>query len=173
MELAKGKRGQFLYRLFSPMEIFLAFAFYLNVKCIEYTFRIYIPLHIQKYCFIHFFCLFLKSPKAFNVSLIKLIPGVLGRSVNFKITYAFLCRRPVFSDNISVSSDYGFNSSIMWITLSWRRPLSYRNQFLYDNGLHHERVNYTSLNFHFIVSCSQYPFSLPSVPVIPFLVASV
>ena len=140
MELAKGKRGQFLYRLFSPMEIFLAFAFYLNVKCIEYTFRIYIPLHIQKHCFIHFFCLFLKSPKAFNVSLIKLIPGVLGRSVNFKITYAFLCRRPVFSDNISVSSDYGFNSSIMWITLSWRRPLSYRNQFLYDNGLHHERV---------------------------------
>ena len=39
------------------------------------------------------------------------------------------------------------------LTLSWRRPLSYRNQsidllcksmdwFLYDNGLHHERVNY-------------------------------
>ena len=45
---------------------------------------------------------------------------------------------------------------IMWVgnplTLSWRRPLSYRNQsvdllrksmdwFLYDNGLLHERVN--------------------------------
>ena len=39
------------------------------------------------------------------------------------------------------------------LTLSWRRPLSYRNQsidlrsesrdwFLYDNGLGHERVNY-------------------------------
>ena len=38
------------------------------------------------------------------------------------------------------------------LTLSWRRPLSYRNQsidllcklmdwFLYDNGLHHQRVN--------------------------------
>ena len=38
------------------------------------------------------------------------------------------------------------------LTLSWRRPLSYRNQsidllhksmdwFLYDNGLRHERVN--------------------------------
>ena len=26
------------------------------------------------------------------------------------------------------------------MTLSWRRPLSYRNWFLYDNGLHHERV---------------------------------
>ena len=40
----------------------------------------------------------------------------------------------------------------MNLTLSWRRPLSYRNQsidllpksmdwFLYDNGLHHERAN--------------------------------
>ena len=28
--------------------------------------------------------------------------------------------------------------------LSWRRPLSYRTQFLYDNGLRHERVK--SLN---------------------------
>ena len=43
------------------------------------------------------------------------------------------------------------------LTLSWRRPLSYRNQsidlqsksmawFLYDNGLRHERVNFNS--FH-------------------------
>ena len=41
---------------------------------------------------------------------------------------------------------------MLHLTLSWRRPLSYRNQsidlrsksvdwFLYDNGLHHERVN--------------------------------
>ena len=29
---------------------------------------------------------------------------------------------------------------ITHLTLSWRRPLSYRNQFLYDNGLCHERV---------------------------------
>ena len=40
------------------------------------------------------------------------------------------------------------------LTLSWRRPLSYKNQsidlllklmdwFLYDNGLRHERVNYS------------------------------
>ena len=27
-----------------------------------------------------------------------------------------------------------------WLTLSWRRPLSYRNRFLYDNVLRHERV---------------------------------
>ena len=41
---------------------------------------------------------------------------------------------------------------VLWSTLSWQRPLSYRNQpiglqsksvdwFLYDNGLRHERVN--------------------------------
>ena len=44
------------------------------------------------------------------------------------------------------------------LTLSWRRPLSYRNQFidllcksmdwfLYDNGLRHERVNYPLVVF--------------------------
>ena len=42
---------------------------------------------------------------------------------------------------------------IHYLTISWRRPLSYRNQsidlvcksmdwFLYDNGLRHERVNF-------------------------------
>ena len=36
-------------------------------------------------------------------------------------------------------------SNVTWLTLSWRRPLTYRNRksmdwFLYDNGLHHERV---------------------------------
>ena len=30
------------------------------------------------------------------------------------------------------------------LTLSWRGPLSYRNQFLYDNGLRQERVNLRS-----------------------------
>ena len=41
---------------------------------------------------------------------------------------------------------------ILYLTLSWRRPLSYRNQtidllhksmdwFRYDNGLRHEKVN--------------------------------
>ena len=44
-----------------------------------------------------------------------------------------------------------FFYSTLYLTLSWRRPLSYRNQstdflcksldwFLYDNGLRHERV---------------------------------
>ena len=47
------------------------------------------------------------------------------------------------------------------LTLSWRRPLSYRNEsidlvrkcmdwFLYDNGLRHERVNDFLKPFHFI-----------------------
>ena len=35
-----------------------------------------------------------------------LIPDVLGRSVNFTIPKRFLCRRPVFSDYLSVSCDY-------------------------------------------------------------------
>ena len=37
---------------------FLTFVFYLNVQCIEYTFRIYIPLLIKKHYFIHFFAYF-------------------------------------------------------------------------------------------------------------------
>ena len=33
--------------------------------------------------------------------------------------------------------------SVIQLTLSWRKTLSYRNQwFLYDNGLRHERVNH-------------------------------
>ena len=48
---------------------FLTFVFYLNLYCIEYTFRIYILLHIRKHYFIDFCCLLLKSSKAFSVSL--------------------------------------------------------------------------------------------------------
>ena len=56
---AKEKRVHFLYRLFYPKGIFLRFVFYFNVQCIEYTFRIYILLHIKKHYFIYFCCLFL------------------------------------------------------------------------------------------------------------------
>ena len=38
--------------------------------CIEFTFRIYILLHVKKHYFIHFSCLLLKSSKDFSVSLI-------------------------------------------------------------------------------------------------------
>ena len=69
MELAKEKRGHFLYRSFCSKKIFLTFVSYLNIWCIEYSFRIYILLHIKRHYFIHFWCLFLKSSKAFSVSL--------------------------------------------------------------------------------------------------------
>ena len=47
------------------------------------------------------------------------------------------------------------NFVTLWLTLSWRMPLSYRNQsidllrksmdwFLYDNGLRHERIKWKS-----------------------------
>ena len=45
------------------------------------------------------------------------------------------------------------------LTLSWRRPLSYRNQslesmdwFLYDNGTRHERVNEKTIHQRYINS---------------------
>ena len=69
MELAKEKRGHFLYCLFWPKEICFKFVSILNVKCIEYTSRIYILLLIKKHYSIHFCCLFLKSSKAFSISL--------------------------------------------------------------------------------------------------------
>ena len=48
MELAKEKKGQFFEMLILYEENVLAFLFYLNVECTEYTFRIYILLHIKK-----------------------------------------------------------------------------------------------------------------------------
>ena len=45
------------------MRLFLTFV------CLEYTFRIYMLLHIKKHYFIYFCCLFLKLLKAFSASL--------------------------------------------------------------------------------------------------------
>ena len=65
------------------------------------------------------------------------------------------------NETISINSDYSLTTSVLYetkrdslsdLTLSRRRPLSNRNQFidlrsksmdqfLYDNGLRHERVN--------------------------------
>ena len=42
-----------MYRLFCPKKILLTFVFYLNVWCIEYTFRICILLYTKKNYFIH------------------------------------------------------------------------------------------------------------------------
>ena len=46
------------------------------------------------------------DPLQSSPCFLKLIPGVLGRSVNFKKPKGFLCRRPVFPDYLSVSCDY-------------------------------------------------------------------
>ena len=81
----RQKKGRFLYRLFCPKTIVLRFAFYLNVECIEYTFRIYILLHIKKYYFIYFSCLFLNMTKAFSVSL-----------SHFILTLSFFCKSVEF-----------------------------------------------------------------------------
>ena len=43
------------------------------------------------------------------------------------------------------------------LTLSWRRPLSYRN--LYDNGLRHERVNFFILKHWFFSRLFHWLFS--------------
>ena len=69
-----------------------------------------------------------------------------------------------FFKNKSIHSSY-----LAILTLSWRRPLSYRNQsidlqsksmdwFLYDNGLRHERVNCS----HYIVSTIVFSQNAPS-----------
>ena len=87
LELPKEKRGHFLYRLFYPKEIFLTFEIfltYLSVQCIEYTFRIYILLHIRKHDIIHFCCLLLKSLKAFTVSLKTLKLQNLSKKFEFE-----------------------------------------------------------------------------------------
>ena len=62
-----------------------------------------------------------------------------------------LTRIPAFEFNAFLSKLMLVGENVL-LTLSWRRPLSYRNQiidllgksmdwFLYDNGLRHERVN--------------------------------
>ena len=52
MELTKEKREHILYCLVCVKEIFLTFVSYVNIYCIEYTFRIYILLHFKKHSFI-------------------------------------------------------------------------------------------------------------------------
>ena len=65
----KKKESSFCTVYFIRRKFFLTFVFYLSIWCIEYTFRIYILLHTKKHYFIHFCCLFLKSSKAFYVSV--------------------------------------------------------------------------------------------------------
>ena len=63
------KKQIFFGLLILSEENFFKICVYLNVQCIEYTFRIYIHLHIKKALPHIVFCLFLKSSKAFSESL--------------------------------------------------------------------------------------------------------
>ena len=65
--------------------------FCLNVQRIEYIFRIQMLLHIKKYFFIHFCCLFLKSSKVFSASLRILFP--LKRLLEGNVCDCFFCNR--------------------------------------------------------------------------------
>ena len=71
--------------------------------------------------------------------------------------YSQVCFHLVWSSYLYLigcrSNFWVFNGLLFYLTLSWRRPLSYRNQsidllsksmdwFLYDNGLLHERVKF-------------------------------
>ena len=72
MSLSSQKKIESIFRTvyFNQRKFFQKFVFYLNVQCIECTFRIYILLRIKKHYFIHFCCLFFKSSKTFSASLI-------------------------------------------------------------------------------------------------------
>ena len=83
MEFAKEKRGHFLYRLFYPKELFSTFVFYLSFEyCIEYFQNIH-TFTCQKTLIRTLFCLFLKSLKAFSVSL----KGIPIRKVFFEDSF--------------------------------------------------------------------------------------
>ena len=66
--MSERKKRVFFVTFILPEENFLTFVLFQCTLSTECTFRIYILLHIKKH-FMHFFCLFLKSSKAFSVSL--------------------------------------------------------------------------------------------------------
>ena len=70
----------------------------------------------------------------------------------FPSTFLLLRRRFNIFEYVWGAARGSFSFSHICLTLSWRRPLSYRNQsidllcksvdwFLYENGLRHERLN--------------------------------
>ena len=61
-----------------------------------------------------------------HISLITPLPRTIDKLKEYFVTWAALTQ-VIFQGGP--------------LTLSWRRPLSYRNQFLYDNGPRHERVS--------------------------------
>ena len=61
------KKGFFISFILFERDFFLSQSIVYRIH-----FRIYIFLHIKKYCFMHFCCLFLKLSKAFRVSLMRI-----------------------------------------------------------------------------------------------------
>ena len=88
----------FILIFFKIFKNFFKICDYLNVKCIEKTFKIYTFLHIKKHYFIRFCCLFLKPSKAFSVSLINLNIILIAKKVVQKVfllnTPARLVKKP-------------------------------------------------------------------------------
>ena len=109
-------------------------------------------------CFYH--TIIIPSDKAYIISTVKDLILPLSH-----LHHLFLVSNGSFSIASSLSASTIFKSYLalvpqqlpnhalntLWLTLSWQRPLSYRNQsidllcksmdwFLYDNGLRHERV---------------------------------
>ena len=101
-----------------------------------------------------------KSTKASNISnvMVKIVP--LGNSWGKKRIF----EKVMFCFEKGVCFKYFSWRKGIVLTLSWRRPLSYRNQsidllcksmdwFLYDNGLRHDRVKGTNLKRNWGASC--------------------
>ena len=78
---------------------------------------------------------------------------------NFEYYYLYQCTRirSVLLWFLLISIFYSWYISMYRVTLSWRRPLLYRNQsidlpsksldwFLHDNNLRHERVKYENIS---------------------------
>ena len=104
--------------MFCPKEIFV---FFLNIQCIEYTFRIYMLLHIKKHYFIHFcfyfihFCLLLKWLKAFSVSLNINNTGEKSYSNKFGESLSFTC----FNNFIKRHKQFVYQKDILASSCLW------------------------------------------------------
>ena len=112
----------------------------------------YVSRYISKGCMENSTCTFTKAFVLYYITRCGVISKFLSK-IFTKMLIAF----------IKVASNQ------TWLTLSWRRPLSNRNQstdlqtklmdwFLYDNGLRHERVKrFECLKLHANFRWYQFP----------------
>ena len=121
----------------------------LRKRCSENIQQIYRRTAMPKCDFNKLFCNFTETPGCHGCSSVNLL--------HFSNTFLQKHRWRAASENTPLGSRVSNSCSsknfgnFFSLTLSWRRQLSYRNQFidlqsnsvdwfLYDNGLHHERV---------------------------------